>query len=278
MILHRIRHRISVGGLKKAVHYDVAMVPDTPKSLLREVMVQFGRKHYPNNHPAFDGRKNLYSPGLLPFGQSISDTITVEGDNKPRAFKVDIKFAREVDLTPLHDMLRSKQSPQDALQCLDIVLRNAPSNTLIIAGRCFFSPPRNQIIKLGDGMEMYYGFYQSAIRGWSQPLLNVDVAHKAFPIGQPVLDLICDLGSNFRTQMTRDQLKNGINNYLQVSILLSFIQIRFCFRKSSNFQQSTKRLHIMQSYCRYCHYAHSTMSILCTDDKYICSRVIWRNF
>lgn len=41
-------------------------------------------------------------------------------------------------------------------------------------GRSFFTPPnpRNSI-SLGSGMELWYGFYQSAILGW-QPFLNID--------------------------------------------------------------------------------------------------------
>lgn len=63
-------------------------------------------------------------------------------------------------------------------------------------------------------MEMYYGFYQSAIRGW-KPLLNVDVAHKAFPTASNVLDLICELNSNFRNRVTRDDLTRPLNDFQQ---------------------------------------------------------------
>jgi eukaryotic translation initiation factor 2C len=230
-----------MGKLMEAIHYDVAITPDTPKSLLRDVMNLIRQKHYPKRFPAFDGRKNLYSPTKLPFGptDSMSDTVTVDGENRPREFKVEIKFARMVDLSPLHDMLRTKKSPQDALQCLDIVLRNAPSNTCITAGRCFFTPPVNQIIQLGDGMEMYYGFYQSAIRGW-KPLLNVDVAHKAFPTAQGVLDVICELGSNFRSTMQRDDLKRPINDYLQKDLEKFLRQLKVKYEITG--QSGSKRI------------------------------------
>jgi hypothetical protein len=35
-------------------------------------MEEFRRKHYPRRFPAFDGRKNLYSSGELPFGREVS--------------------------------------------------------------------------------------------------------------------------------------------------------------------------------------------------------------
>jgi hypothetical protein len=35
-------------------------------------MEEFRQKHYPGRFPAFDGRKNLYSSGELPFGREVS--------------------------------------------------------------------------------------------------------------------------------------------------------------------------------------------------------------
>jgi hypothetical protein len=40
-------------------------------------------------------------------------------------------------------------------------------------GRSFFSPPRGRVVDLGGGLEMWYGFFQSAVLGW-KPFLNVD--------------------------------------------------------------------------------------------------------
>lgn len=44
---------------------------------------------------------------------------------------------------------------------------------LQIAGRSFFSPPRGQVVSLGDGMDLWVGLFQSAILGW-KPFLNID--------------------------------------------------------------------------------------------------------
>jgi hypothetical protein len=40
-------------------------------------------------------------------------------------------------------------------------------------GRSFFTPPRDQVLELGDGLQMWYGFFQSAILGW-KPFVNID--------------------------------------------------------------------------------------------------------
>jgi eukaryotic translation initiation factor 2C len=40
-------------------------------------------------------------------------------------------------------------------------------------GRSFFTPVRGQVLPLGDGLEMWYGMFQSATLGW-KPFVNID--------------------------------------------------------------------------------------------------------
>lgn len=69
-------------------------------------------------------------------------------------------------------------------------------------GRSFFTKP-DRYLDLGEGMEMYHGFFQSAILGW-KPFLNVDVAHKAFPKSLGIVDLITELCDN--QPLSRDNI------------------------------------------------------------------------
>ncbi|KAJ8920698.1 hypothetical protein NQ315_004837 [Exocentrus adspersus] len=214
---------LNVGKLKTAVHYDVNLVPDVPKKLLRNVLEVFRQKHYNNRYPAFDGRKNLYSSSPLPFGDFIADEIAIQdSEGREKKFKVEIKFANNVDLTPLQNLLASRETPREALQVVDIVLRSAPASTCISVGRSFFvKPPR--IIDLGEGMEMYNGFFQSAIRGW-KPFLNVDVAHKSFPKNINLLDIIVELFDiNQYQRFERADLSRPLNRY-QLETLNSFVK------------------------------------------------------
>lgn len=124
-------------------------------------------------------------------------------DDRKRPYKVKVQFANYVDLSPLQDMLNIETSPTEALQCVDIVLRSAPATFCIPVGRNFFIKPPG-IIDLGEGMQMYHGFYQSAIRGW-KPLLNVDVAHKAFPKDTDVLNALVEVCSSRYQQVSLDR-------------------------------------------------------------------------
>lgn len=106
-----------------------------------------------------------------------------------------IKFAAYVNLQDLRQFFERKarmlQPNSTAIQVVDVVLRQAPILNFVKVGRSFFSQPREPIV-LQDGMEMYNGFFQSAIMGW-KPFLNVDVSHKAFPKHAPVLEIIAEL-------------------------------------------------------------------------------------
>lgn len=53
-------------------HYDVQIEPDKPKYLMREVFKKAQEILFSNRQPAFDGKKNAYTAGLLPFGEEVS--------------------------------------------------------------------------------------------------------------------------------------------------------------------------------------------------------------
>jgi eukaryotic translation initiation factor 2C len=86
--------------------------------------------------PAYDGRKSLYTAGPLPFQLKEFQINLLEEDDgsntprKERSFKVVIKFAARADLHHLGQFLAGRQAdaPQEALQVLDIVLRELPTH------------------------------------------------------------------------------------------------------------------------------------------------------
>ncbi|XP_049825505.1 protein argonaute-2-like isoform X2 [Aethina tumida] len=178
---------LNIGSLEAAYHYDVTISPDVPKLVLPIVFELFRQKNFPNRFPAFDGRKNMYTATEMPWSR-FSGEITVPVEGIEKVFLIEIKYACFVNLTPLHNLTADRQSPTAALAVIDIVLRHAASKNCCVVGRSFFTKPPS-IMDLGNGMEMYQGFYQSAIRG-GKLLLNVDVAHKAFPKTQSVIHAI----------------------------------------------------------------------------------------
>jgi len=233
-----------------AIHYDVAFKPDVPKKMLRRAVEEMRKKHFPSRHPAFDGRKNLYSCGELPFGDEIRDSVMVadEERDKPKEFDVTIKRVSEVDLSQINAYLNTGVGfPQDAIQALDIALRNPAAMRFTPVGRSYFTPPRGQVLQLGNGLELWYGFYQSAILGW-RPFLNVDVAHKGFPEAKNLLDVMLIMKDKYKRwddpPCTMERLqKEGIGRN-ELDDFDKFIRGLKCQYMLPN-QPNTRRVHKM---------------------------------
>ncbi|XP_015438406.1 PREDICTED: protein argonaute-2 [Dufourea novaeangliae] len=181
------------------VHYDVVIDPDKPKFLMRPIFEEFRKKYFPNRYPAYDGKKNAYSAGNLPFGDcSKEEEIQVfdEERQQTRTFRMYMKKAAVLDLSWLKNInynFNEMHKEQQGIQALDIILRNGPAYHSITVGRSLFQHPEpGRVVSLSNGVDLWVGVFQSAVIGW-KPYLNIDVAHKGFPTPQSVINLIKDL-------------------------------------------------------------------------------------
>ncbi|XP_025603016.2 protein argonaute-2-like isoform X2 [Athalia rosae] len=198
----------------QAIHYDVAFDPDKPKFMLKAAFEVVHKQYFPNRYPAFDGKKNLYSSGLLPFGEGMMAEIEVhdpERDQK-RPWKVTITKVAVVDLSWLPRVAAGLNNiEQTAVQVIDVILRHGPASRCVQVGRSFFPKPTTGTVDLGNGLELWVGMFQSAIIGW-KPFLNIDVAHKGFPKAQNLIDFMKEFLQ--RRQFTADEV-----NYAKPSIV-----------------------------------------------------------
>ncbi|CAL5020404.1 unnamed protein product [Urochloa decumbens] len=186
--------------------YDVSITPEVTSRILSRAIIKELVKLYKQSYlggrlPAYDGRKSLYTAGPLPFtSQEFHITLLDDDDGsgserRRRNFKVVIKFAARADLHRLELFLagRHAEAPQEALQALDIVLREMPSAIYAPFGRSFFSPHLGRRQPLGDGLESWRGFYQS-IRPTQMGLsLNTDRSATAFIEPLPVIEFVAQL-------------------------------------------------------------------------------------
>ncbi|KAJ3692123.1 hypothetical protein LUZ60_012473 [Juncus effusus] len=188
--------------------YDVTITPEvTSRGVNRAVMaelVNLYRQNYLGGRlPAYDGRKSLYTAGPLPFTSRTFDitlhdeeeSLTGTQQRRERMFRVVIKFAARADLHHLAMFLAGRQAdaPQEALQVLDIVLRELPTARYSPVGRSFYSPNLGRRQSLGEGLESWRGFYQS-IRPTQMGLsLNIDMSSTAFIEPLPVIDFVAQL-------------------------------------------------------------------------------------
>ncbi|KAG9147437.1 hypothetical protein Leryth_020420 [Lithospermum erythrorhizon] len=187
-------------------HYDVSITPEvSSRGVNRAVMAQlvglYRESHLGKRLPVYDGRKSLYTAGPLPFVSKEFKIILVDDEDgggaarRDREFRVVIKFAACADLHHLGMFLQGKQAdaPQEALQVLDIVLRELPTSRYFPVGRSFYSPNLGRRQPLGDGLESWRGFYQS-IRPTQMGLsLNIDMSSTAFIEPLPVIEFVSQL-------------------------------------------------------------------------------------
>ncbi|XP_028793138.1 protein argonaute 1-like isoform X1 [Neltuma alba] len=186
--------------------YDVTITPEVTSRVVNRAVMEQLVKLYRESHlgkrlPVYDGRKSLYTAGPLPFiSKEFRITLLDEDDGsggprREREFKVVIKLAARADLHHLGLFLQGRQTdaPQEALQVLDIVLRELPTTRYCPVARSFYSPNLGRRQPLGEGLESWRGFYQS-IRPTQMGLsLNIDMSSTAFIEPLPVIDFVTQL-------------------------------------------------------------------------------------
>ncbi|KAI9073161.1 hypothetical protein K1719_044867 [Acacia pycnantha] len=188
--------------------YDVTITPEVPsrgvnRAVMEQLVKLYRESHLGMRLPAYDGRKSLYTAGPLPFvSNEFRITLIDEEEGggagaqrRVRDFKVVIKLAARADLHHLGMFLQGRQTdaPQEALQVLDIVLRELPTSRYCPVGRSFYSPDIGRRQPLGEGLESWRGFYQS-IRPTQMGLsLNIDMSSTAFIEPLPVIDFVTQL-------------------------------------------------------------------------------------
>ncbi|KAI4311295.1 hypothetical protein MLD38_036200 [Melastoma candidum] len=187
-------------------HYDVTITPEVAsRTVNRAIMAELLRLYRESDLgmrlPAYDGRKSLYTAGELPFGwkeftvKLVDEDDGVNGPKREREYKVVIRFVARANMHHLNEFLGGKRAdaPQDALQILDIVLRELSVKRFSPIGRSFFSRDIRAPHHLGEGLESWCGFYQS-IRPTQMGLsLNIDMASAAFIEPLPVMDFVAQL-------------------------------------------------------------------------------------
>ncbi|ESQ51256.1 hypothetical protein EUTSA_v10016181mg [Eutrema salsugineum] len=174
-------------------HYDVSISPEViSKKVNRDVMTTlvrtYGESHLAQKTPAYDGRKSIYTAGPLPFESKEFDVdlndkkVAGSSSRRERKFKVAIKLASRPDLFQLQQFLRRKQRdvPYEAIQVLDVVLRDTPSEKYVTVGRSFFDPGLGKKGPLGDGVEYWGGYFQSLRLTQMGLSLNIDVSARSF--------------------------------------------------------------------------------------------------
>ncbi|KAL8150151.1 hypothetical protein V2J09_019959, partial [Rumex salicifolius] len=199
--------RVEFDPSQKIFHYDIEISPNPSKETARMIkrqLVQDNSELLCGAFPAFDGRKNLYSPVKfqadcievyvsIPFPTSTKltnhDSIEQEEHKKKKKlFRISIRLVSNLNGEKLSSYLSKeddnngewKPIPQDFLHGLDVVLRESSSESCIPIGRSLYSASMGGSKDIGGGALALRGFFQS-LRPTQQGLaLNLDLAVTAF--------------------------------------------------------------------------------------------------
>lgn len=242
---------------QRIFHYNVEISPNPSKEIARMIkqkLVEENSAVLSGALPAYDGRKNLYSPVefhndrlefhvSLPIPNSKSTLPNGEFSNllekrqKHKLFRINIKLASKIDGKELSSYLSKEGDdwiplPQDYLHALDIILRESPTEKCISVGRSLYSSSMGGTKAIGGGAVGLRGFFQS-LRPTQQGLaLNVDFSVTAFhesigviPYLQKRLEFLRDLSQRKTRGLIGEERK-------EVEKALKNIRIFVCHRET----------------------------------------------
>ncbi|KAI3976434.1 hypothetical protein MKX01_008292 [Papaver californicum] len=191
---------------KELYHYDVSITPEVTswgvnRAIMKQLVYLYRNSQLGGRLPAYDGRHSLFTAGELPFtSRDFSIPLPNEDDGMgissvENKYTVTIKLVAHPDLQHLELFLQGRQTdvPQEVITVLDVVLRQEPTAKYPAIARSFYSPTFGRRQSLGEGLEIWRGFYQS-IRPTQMGLsLNVDMSSTAFIEALPVIEYVSRL-------------------------------------------------------------------------------------
>ncbi|KAM0872318.1 hypothetical protein ACQ4PT_038792 [Festuca glaucescens] len=204
---------------------EVAIFPETRsrdrnRSIVNE-LVRLHRQYLDGRLPVYDGRKNIYTAGALPFKNKefvVKLANATRGHQREEEYKMTIQHASKLDLYNLQQFLagRHRELPQDTIQALDIALRESPAAEYLSISRSFFSQSFGHGGPIGNGVECWRGYYQSLRPTQMGLSLNIDISATSFYKAQPVMAFAVEYLNPRDTSRLSDQDRLKIvnrNNY-----------------------------------------------------------------
>ncbi|KAL0569729.1 hypothetical protein V5O48_012227, partial [Marasmius crinis-equi] len=150
---------------------------------------------------SYDGKKNLYMPHLLDFGESDSATFTVpvasEVSTQPRPPKLySIKLVKVAEINPevLRRFVNAQQSYDEgvstALMAMNVAFRQDPiMRGFAFNTRSFFANTPDTLSKPILGLQFGRGIFQSVRPTLGKVILNADITTGMFYQKGPLFDL-----------------------------------------------------------------------------------------
>ena len=161
--------------------------------------------------PVYDGQAALYTkqrlwgsnPGAFQTQVTWEDA---EDGNRKRTHLLKIVHTGEVELSLLQRFIdrdrpyetadtrqREFDLGRSAIQAIEIILSQLPKSRYTTIGRSHYLDPGYKARNLGQGCDIWEGYYQSLRPGQWKPYINIDISFTAIMQDSNLLDFICDV-------------------------------------------------------------------------------------
>lgn len=118
---------------------------------------------------------DYYEDGL----NGLKDNAALDRD-PPRQYRLSLKKSKTIDMTVLPAYLEGlvQDTPVEAINVIDVLLRHRPSLMYTTIGRCFYT--QETAMAIAQGVQLWQGFHQSVKPASGAMLINLDVSATAF--------------------------------------------------------------------------------------------------
>ncbi|OMH83724.1 Protein argonaute MEL1, partial [Zancudomyces culisetae] len=180
-----------------------------PIKLNQDVFSAFLRTYGSSNlggiFMAYDGAKTAFAKNRLPLADKEQEfEISLISGGRTAYYHVKVMEAAEVPMKSVWDFAKGSNTVEtrdwsSALRVLDTLLGQGLENSHVKVGRSYFTSKDSH--RLGEGVELWRGVFQSVKAGQGKLYVNVDLAYTGFIMGGSLLSF---LGSIFNIRDPRD--------------------------------------------------------------------------
>ncbi|PKY60591.1 hypothetical protein RhiirA4_519173, partial [Rhizophagus irregularis] len=177
----------------KITHYDVTISPVVPPRLNRKVFACFSEENkriLGGVKPVYDGKANMFTHIPLPFEAAINAPVAKL--RPPEIFKIVIRKARDINMEDLFQFLNAKGNMTNnckmAINAMNIIISHEVSAKYPTLRNLYYTSHGSR--SLGEGIEAWQGYYQSAHPTRGKMMINIDLRATAFYEGGPLIQMV----------------------------------------------------------------------------------------
>ena len=178
------------------------------QSVMSALLKNF-QSRFPGEKPVYDRQATLYTKKPL-WGDTATrdfkvDWLDSENGDRKRLHRVVFTKVATIDLSSIQEFIcRNKpyktavdrqedfDRGRTAIQAIEVIMRQLPQSKHVTVGRSFYFDPGHHPPNLGQGCDIWEGYFQSLRPGQWKPYINIDTSVSGMMKDLNLIDFICD--------------------------------------------------------------------------------------